>query len=187
MPIRNITPSSYVGPQVRKWRDKKGWSQQKLADRLGELGIPRWSQTKIHKLEADKLAGVLVDDVFALAVALDVSPLYLLTPLEGHDENGNAFKVWLGAHGEHEDTAGGRVHVYPSYEPWVVRQWVRGIRPILNLGDSRDDERARSGQRFYLLESQPFSEWTRIEECGKQARRIKGAAAALQFGNDDGE
>jgi transcriptional regulator with XRE-family HTH domain len=184
MPIRNITPSSYVGPQVRKWRDRKGWSQQELADRLRELDIPRWSQTKIHKLETGKLAGVLVDDVFALAVALDVSPLYLLTPLEGHDEDGNVLKVWLGTHGEHQDTAGDPVHVYPSYLPRDVRQWIRGVRPILHFGDYRTDEEARSGQRFYLLDSQPLSEWSLIEKCGREADRIRGAVAALEFGDD---
>ena len=26
MPIRNITPSSYVGPQTRKFRTARGWS-----------------------------------------------------------------------------------------------------------------------------------------------------------------
>ena len=119
MPIRNITPSSYVGPQVRKWRERKGWSQQDLADRLRELGAEHtgWSQTKVHKLEAGKLTRVLVDDVFELALALDVSPLYLLTPLEGHDEQENAFKVWLG----------GKVDRWPR----EVRQWIRGVRPIL--------------------------------------------------------
>jgi transcriptional regulator with XRE-family HTH domain len=175
MSIRNITPSSYVGPQVRKWREQKGWSQERLAQRLHELGAAQtgWSQTKIHKLEAGKLTRVLVDDVFELALALDVSPLYLLTPLDGHDEAGNTFKVWLGGKVDHW--------------PWVVRQWIRGVRPILGLGDYRSDDEARSGQRFYLLESQPFSEWKRIEECGKQARRIQGAAAAFEFGDPDGE
>lgn len=84
-----------------------------LADRLHELGMKHtgWSQTKIHKLEAGKLTRVLVDDVFELALALDISPLYLLTPLEGHGEDGNPLKVWLGARGKHKDTAGGRVRV----------------------------------------------------------------------------
>jgi transcriptional regulator with XRE-family HTH domain len=181
MPIRNITPSSYVGPQVRKWRDRRGWSQQDLANRLHELGAAQtgWSQTKVHKLEAGKLTRVLVDDVFELALALDVSPLYLLTPLEGHDEQGNTFKVWLG----------GKVDAWP----WVVRQWIRGVQPILSTSNYRNDEAARSGQRFYLLESQPLSEWVRIAETGKEARRIRGVVTALESEppgapeGDDGE
>lgn len=167
MPIRNITPSSYVGPQVLKFRKQRGWTQQQLVDRLHELGAKQtgWTQTKVHKLEVGKLTRVLVDDVFELALALDVSPLYLLTPLEGHDEQGNAYKVWLG----------GKVDRWPR----VVRQWVRGVRPILNLGDYCDDEQARRGQRFYLLESQPLSEWSLLAEAGDHAQRVSGLVSGL--------
>jgi hypothetical protein len=171
MPIRHITPSSYVGPQVRKWRGER--SQQWLVDRLRELGAVRWSQTKVHKLETGKLTNVLVDDVFELALALDVSPLYLLTPLEGHDENANAYKVLFG-----RDL---------SFWPWLVREWIRGVRPLLGSINYRDVEEARKGRRFYLLDSQPLAEWHRIEEGAKQARRIRGAATVLEPEDADGE
>jgi transcriptional regulator with XRE-family HTH domain len=167
MPIRIITPSSYVGPQVRAFRDRKGWSQKDLADRLHELGMEQtgWSQTKIHKLEAGKLTRVLVDDVFELAAALDVSPLYLFTPLEGFDSDENALKVWIG----------GKLARWPR----EVRQWVRGVRPLLHPGDYRDDEEARRGQRFYLLDSQPLSEWNLIAESGSYASRVTGLVTGL--------
>jgi transcriptional regulator with XRE-family HTH domain len=174
MPIRNITPSSYVGPQVRKFRDRKGWSQEELADRLDQLGAKatgKWSQTKVHKLEAGKLARVLVDDVFELALALDVSPLYLLTPTQAFDEQENALKVWLG----------GKVTRWPS----EVRQWVRGVRPILGLVDYRSNEEAERGYRFYLLESPPPSEWAEIEKAGEYAKDMSGLRVALQPGEED--
>jgi transcriptional regulator with XRE-family HTH domain len=174
MPPRNITPSSYVGSQVRKFRTKRGWTQQALAKRLHELGAEStgWSQTKINKLERGRLTRVLVDDVFELALALDVSPLYLLTPLEGFDERDNALKVWLG----------GKVARWPR----EVRQWVRGVRPILGLDDYHDDEAARSGQRFYLLESQPLSELLLIAESGKRARKVSGLMTELEESDGDG-
>jgi len=174
VPIRNITPSSYVGLQVRKFRSKRGWTQQALADRILELGADStgWSQTKINKLERGRLTRVLVDDVFELALALDVSPLYLLTPLEGFDEDGNAFKVWLG----------GKVDHWPRN----VRQWVRGVRPILGLGDYRDDDAARSGQRFYLVESQPLSELQLIAESGNRARKVSELVTELVEEENDG-
>jgi transcriptional regulator with XRE-family HTH domain len=171
MPIRNITPSSYVGPQTRKFRTARGWSQQKLADRLRELGAETtgWSQTKINKLERGRLTRVLVDDVFELALALDVSPLYLLTPLEGFDEDEKALKVWIG----------GKIARWPR----EVRQWVRGVRPLLSLGDYRTDEEAQRGQRFYLLDSQPLSELRLIAEAGRQGDRIGDLASQL-VGNE---
>ena len=165
MPPRTFTPSSYVGQRVRRYRDQRGWSQQRLADRLHELGATGWSQTKIHKLEQDKQQ-VLVDDLFALALALDVSPLYLLTPLEGFDDRDNALKVVLG----------GKVARWPR----DVRQWIRGVRPILGRGDYGGDEAAADGRRFYLLGSQPLSEWALIAETAKQSRRISGVHAALE-------
>jgi transcriptional regulator with XRE-family HTH domain len=173
MPIRNITPSSYVGPQTRKFRTARGWSQQKLADRLRELGAETtgWSQTKINKLERGRLTRVLVDDVFELALALDVSPLYLLTPTQPFDEEENAFKVWLG----------GRVAHWPS----EVRQWIRGVRPILSLGDYPSDEEAERGHRFYVLESPPASEWSQIEKAGEYAKRMSGLRVALQPAEDE--
>ena len=170
MPPRNITPSSYIGPQVRKFRIERGWSQQKLADRLRALGAERtgWSQTKINKLERGKLTRVLVDDVFELALALDVSPLYLLTPTEAFDEQGNAFKVALG----------GRVSQWPR----EVRQWIRGVQP---LGDYASAAEGQRGHQFYLLGSQPYSEWGQLVKAGEYAKRM--ADFAFAFSPDESQ
>jgi transcriptional regulator with XRE-family HTH domain len=167
MPLRNITPGSYVGLQVHRFRRRKGWSQQALVDRLRELGITTsgWDQTKVHKLETGKLKRVLVDDVFELAAALDVSPLYLMTPTQGFDDDDNALKVWIG----------GKLARWPR----DVRQWVRGVRPLLGLGDYADDESASAGQRFYLFESQSLNEWALIRESGTQAGRVSGSLEKL--------
>lgn len=171
VPPRAFTPSSYAGRQVRHFRVRRGWSQKRLADRLSELGATGWSQTKIHKLEQDKQQ-VLVDDLCALALALDVSPLYLLTPLEGFDEDENALMVGVG----------GKVLRWPR----DVRQWVRGVRPLLGLVDYPDDEEARSGQRFYLVESQPLSELQLIAESGKRAGKVSELVTELAEEQDDG-
>jgi transcriptional regulator with XRE-family HTH domain len=173
MPPRSITPSSYVGPQVREFRQRRGWSQQQLANRLRQLGAQQtgWSQTKIHKLESGKLTRVLVDDVFELALALDVSPLYLLTPQASFDADENALQVWLG----------GKISRWPR----DVRQWIRGVKPVLHLGDYRSDEEAQIGHRFYLFESQSLGEWQLIRDCGEYAGRVMGSLAAVMPADDE--
>lgn len=147
MPIRNRTPSDYVGPQVRYFRRRRDWKQQDLVDRLHQLGMRQtgWSQTKIHKLETGKMTRVLLDDVFELAAALDVAPVYLMTPTVGVSEEGDAFKVWVG----------GAVSRWPR----LVREWIRGERPLLALGDYASDEEAVTGARFFFFDGRPMSDW----------------------------
>jgi hypothetical protein len=128
-----------------------------------------WSQSKIAKLETGSMVQVLVDDVFELAAALDVSPLYLLTPMPDSDD-ADVFKVWIG----------GRLSRWPR----DVRQWVRGIRPILHRGDYRSDDEATAGQRFYLFESQPLSEWHLIREAKSYARRVGRSLEELLPGEE---
>jgi hypothetical protein len=131
-----------------------------------------WNQPKIAKLESGRLTKVLVDDVFELAVALDVSPLYLMTPTQSHDENGNAFKVWLG----------GKVVHWPR----EIRQWIRGVRPILDRTGYSDDEKAIRGQRFYLLDSQSLGEWKLIEDAGEYASRVFRSVQDLTIDPESG-
>jgi transcriptional regulator with XRE-family HTH domain len=218
MPERTFTPSSYVAAQVKNIRIRRRWSQQKLADRLRELfsepppwvarlepNDPRahtptaselptktWTQSRVAKLERGALKQITVDDLFELALALDVSPLYLLTPaLEPHEESEREER-WSLLHPQKDDVF--KVALgHPLYagtlsrSPHEVRQWIRGVKPLLPLGAYRTNEEAKVGHRFYLLDSQSLSEWDRIADCGRQAERIRGAAAALEFGDDDGE
>jgi transcriptional regulator with XRE-family HTH domain len=165
--MRHITPSGYVGSQVRKFRRERRLSQQGLADRLRELEAVStgWSQTKINKLERGRLTRILVDDVFELALALDVSPLYLLTPSEVFDESGNTLKVWLG----------GRVSRWPA----EVRQWIRGMQPILENTHYHDDEAYVAAQLFYLLSSQPAGEASRIAEGADFPERVHAFVAEM--------
>ena len=168
MPIREITPSSYVGPQVRLFRKRRGWTQQRLVDRLHELGgrATGWSQTKLTRLETGKMTEILIDNVFELALALDVSPLYLLTPSIPHDEDEKALKVWLS----------------PNVSRWPaeVRQWVRGINPLLALGDYKTNDEAEDGWRFYLAGSQTRAELGRIADAGKRADELQLSLTALR-------
>jgi transcriptional regulator with XRE-family HTH domain len=173
MPGRAITPSGYVGANVRKFRTQRGWGQQKLVDRLHELGVTEtgWDQPKIHRLETGKRQKVSLEDVFELALALDVSPLHLMTPMQAHDEDGNSLEVWLG----------GDVSLLPH----DARQWIRGVRPALPRVRYASKEEAEAGHRFYLVDSQPISEWSLIAASGKYASRVQKSLEVLKPSEED--
>ena len=68
----------HVAAQVRRWRSARGLSYAALATRLAELG---WSIPilGLRRIEAGARR-VSVDDLLALAVALEISPFRLLAP-----------------------------------------------------------------------------------------------------------
>ena len=98
-------PQVIVARRVREERQRLGWSQKDLAGRLHELG---WydkgdQQPTIARIESGKRA-VPIDELFALAAALETSPVYLLTPLDDDELvavtpsktiPANAARAWL--------------------------------------------------------------------------------------------
>jgi transcriptional regulator with XRE-family HTH domain len=192
--IRNFTAASYVAAQTRNLRLRRGWSQQKLADRLNELltdrpewveqleegdprkpkpgsrgAPPRWTQTRIYKLEGEKLR-VTVDDLLELALALDVSPLCLLTPTPAPSAD-EAGERWSSLSPRTDDVLKVAIGLKASYWPQNVRDWVRGARPLLHLGDYRTDDDAVAGHRFYASTRLP-------DELAKAAARSDEARRA---------
>jgi transcriptional regulator with XRE-family HTH domain len=203
VPIRDFTASSYVAAQCKNIRRRRGWSQQRLADRLSELleGPPpemfedddprrrgakirkslpsKWTQSRIAKLERGALKCVSVDDVLELSLGLDVSPLVLMTPaLEPQGEDDRA-ESWSSLRPGQDDTF--RVWLGGSIARWPheVRQWIRGVNPLLRAGDYKTDDEARKGRLFYLVESQPLGEVRLIEEAGAYAERMRAMRALL--------
>lgn len=87
-------------------------SQQELSDRLDQLGY-HLDRATIARTEAGSRP-VSVDDLLALAVALRVSPLHLVIPVEDHEE----------------------VRLTPSenVDAFSAREWFRG-RLILHPGE----------------------------------------------------
>ena len=65
-------PSSAFAVQMRTQRDRKGWTQRQLAERLEELGFPV-HQTTVGKWEAGERK-ISLDEAMAICVALDVAP-----------------------------------------------------------------------------------------------------------------
>ena len=94
--------SEYVGDQVIKARKSKGWTQADLAARLVELGDAKWRQTKVAKIEKGAMVRIPLDDVLALAAALDVQVPHLLAPDGAEiaiasklERNPEDFRAWL--------------------------------------------------------------------------------------------
>ena len=77
------TVSEVFAEQLAQTRTSRDWSQEKLAEVLGEMGWPT-HQTAIAKMEAGKRR-VTIEDALRLAAALDVSPVALFLPRDGSD------------------------------------------------------------------------------------------------------
>jgi transcriptional regulator with XRE-family HTH domain len=103
--IAHERATQIVARRVREARKSRGWTQAELAERLEEVGYPKTRDT-LTKLESGQQRGISVDDVFALAAALGVNPVHLLTPLEDNVPVAITNSV-----------------VYPA---WVVRRWIGG-------------------------------------------------------------
>jgi transcriptional regulator with XRE-family HTH domain len=63
--------------RLKEVRERKRWRQEDLAHRLHELGFPL-DRVAISKIEG-RLRTVKIDELAAIAFALDVSPNHLLT------------------------------------------------------------------------------------------------------------
>jgi transcriptional regulator with XRE-family HTH domain len=66
------TPRQVAARRIQEIRKAKGWSQQDLADRLGELGTPM-DRATVARTEGGT-RGLSLDDAFLFAAALGVRP-----------------------------------------------------------------------------------------------------------------
>jgi transcriptional regulator with XRE-family HTH domain len=174
-------PSQFAADAIRRVRGHRGWTQQQLADELAQLGVEKLGRTAIAKMEAGTRE-ISLDNVFAFAQALGVSPAALLLPRDDEDVEiapkrvTTAFQAWTWWHGlrplrgfNHPD--GGWFRVHPSEadvrfffdevtdrEAKAWRQYP-GVWKLSRLGmlalhmaSWDDDERAASKLRDKLAE-----------------------------------
>src|SRR5262245_255345 len=112
--MRNKTlhrPREVLAARVVAARKRRGLTQQQLADRLGEILGRRVDRVTISKLEAGGTrSDASVEELFGLAIALNVGPVHLLVPLD-------------------DDEA---VDVVPelTVPAPLMRDWIRGGRPL---------------------------------------------------------
>lgn len=67
--------------RLKEVREGKGWTQQRLAQELQELG-DALTQGTIARIETKAIRRISLDDALAIAAALGVSPLHLLAPTD---------------------------------------------------------------------------------------------------------
>jgi transcriptional regulator with XRE-family HTH domain len=82
--------------RVQQARQRRGWTQQQLVDRLVEIGYTndagaaRLDRSTIAKIEDERSSNTRsnapLEDVLALAAALDCSPMHLLTPRDANEK-----------------------------------------------------------------------------------------------------
>jgi transcriptional regulator with XRE-family HTH domain len=121
----NQTPSDVVAARVREVREKRRMTTVDLAARCAELGGPQLTVQTLYKLEGRRESPkshrprpVTVDELFALAAALNVAPVSLLVPPDGNKE---PYAVTSEV----------------SASRFEVRFWVRGLTPLAG-GDPRE-------------------------------------------------
>lgn len=82
-------PASAVGQRVYELRGERGWSQQRLADALREIGVP-WQQPTVSEVEAvraslplemrpDRVRRIEVEELLGLAHVFGTTVLDLLS------------------------------------------------------------------------------------------------------------
>lgn len=124
-----MSMSDVVAENLRVTRKRRGLTVRALSARLGDLGfslVPS-GVTKVETADASARRRIDVDDLAALALALDSSPVALLTP------------------GERQDVA---VTPSVSVRGQEVGEWVRGDEG-LPIEEEGDEERERRRRNFH--------------------------------------
>lgn len=75
------TPTGTNARRVEQLRNRKGWNAAQLGEALAEHGVP-WDRFTVRALENGKRQNVTVTEALALALVLDVAPVYLMVPLD---------------------------------------------------------------------------------------------------------
>jgi hypothetical protein len=129
------TPSDVVAARVREVRGKRKLTIAGLAARCAALGAPDLTPQALYKLEGRRPGKrrprpVTVDELLALAAALNAAPVHLLVPTD-HSE-------------------GYQVTSTVSVSAGSARAWIRGILPLLPSDDGRDYWSEVPMDEFYM-------------------------------------
>lgn len=103
-------PTSVIAQRVKLLRRERGFSAERLAEEMDRVGVP-FDKTVVANLETGRRRYVTVQELFALALVLDASPMHLLAR---PDEPDDPYLV---------------TPTVPNSQR-VVRGWLAGRRPL---------------------------------------------------------
>jgi transcriptional regulator with XRE-family HTH domain len=137
-------PSDYAAARIREVRRARGLTIAQLAEHCAQLGAPQLTHAAIDNIETgrrhedgSRRRHITVDELLALALALNAPPMYLLIP---PDDLEAPYPI----------TA---TEVLPRYQ---VASWFAGVGPILRPMSSAGDTRLYYSERP-LTESSPVN------------------------------
>jgi transcriptional regulator with XRE-family HTH domain len=120
--IEPLDLTRLISERVATIRKKRGMTQEALAVAMQEVGID-WERVVVAKLESGRRSFVKVDELLALCLVLQITPVDLLVPadLEDHQLCQVAPKV--------------------TAEAGFTREWIKGegLLPALRESASRGD------------------------------------------------
>jgi transcriptional regulator with XRE-family HTH domain len=128
--IASASITEVIAGRVRGLRTAAGWSGAALAERLNERGIP-WNRTTVAKLETGRRESITVQELLALAVVLEVPPVWLLTDPSAE----RAVPIAEGI----------------ELDPWAALLWLIGKQPLKKRPGRNWDEPALVLERLYAL------------------------------------
>jgi transcriptional regulator with XRE-family HTH domain len=132
-----MTVGEVIASRIRHFRKTRGFTQERLAEELQDLGLEGFSQSMVAKVETDhaRAENLSVRRLLAFAMALNVAPVHLLTPDKGADRvqlDGREAVVYAGS----------------------LRTWIRGGWPLRDEDDRREFFAAIPEEEFNALLAQ---------------------------------
>lgn len=87
----NESTTPFIAAEVKRLRKERGMTQGQLASVMTGYGVT-WRRTTVVHLEIGKREQVTINELFALADALDVNPADLIPPRELRQSLENVIK-----------------------------------------------------------------------------------------------
>lgn len=151
-----------VRARIKDVRTRQGLSGATIARRMSELGFS-WSRDVVGHIETGRRTSVTVDELMALAVVLDVSPLVLLLPETPEcplaprlRADGQQVYRWVIGRGRRPGTVGAHAPSTPTPSTkdddraWpAFRELVPWLEP--DPPDPRVDQLVQHAQRLHSL------------------------------------